>query len=583
MKRRCPVHRSLIRLFWISAPWIASVGCADGAFDWSRWFKSDPPAPVDSEAYVSPLADSAAYRDTVAESAYFDGLRHLRVRGYGIVAGLGDNGSTTCPNRIKQQLIQEMLKTREFAEKRGQHISPRALIALGSTAVVAVEGEIGAAVPAGTPFDLVVSALPGTETVSLEGGWLYECNLAIFRPTSAVAWIPGQTIATGAGPLFMNLVGSADEVAVTATPTRGLVIGGGMTKEDRRLRLMLTVPSYQRAIAIASRVNDRFGTSVKIADAVSPSQIKLKLPRAYHGDPKRFITVVQHLYLPIKRSGFLAQRTRALSAEFVKRDAPHVEIALAWEGIGRTILPEIQKFYTHVLPACSFHAAMAGLRLGDDVAVETIASHLETPDSPYRFAAIRVLQTAGGSRRAARPLRRALNDSDPRIRIAAYEALVARDDPTLLSLDVGDGGFTLDIVPSTGDNLIYAKRGGKPRIALFGDSIRATPPVFYTSPSKTFVVNAVQDATRLRLIRTSRVNGVSSPPFESPLDLRRLIAVLGGEPPEHGLGIDYSSVVLMLSELCKTDSVNANFLIQQTSLATTPFKRPEFGRPESER
>ena len=578
MKHCRPIHA-----VWIIVPWIGSAGCADGAFDWSTWFKSKRPTPVDSDAYVPPLADSAAYRDTIAELAYFDGLRRLRVRGYGIVAGLGDNGSTTCPNRIKQQLIQEMLKTRKFAENRSEHITPEALISLRSTAVVAVEGEIGAAVPANTPFDIFVSALPGTQTVSLEGGWLYECNLAIFRPTSATAWIPGRTIASGAGPLFMNPVGNSDDAATKISLTRGVVIGGGMTQEDRRLRLMLTVPSYPRAIAIAARINDRFGGSVKIADAVSPAQIKLKLPRAYHSDPMRFVTVVQHLYLPLARSGFLAQRTRELSAEFVKPDAPHVEIALAWEGIGRTILPEVQKFYAHSQPACSFYAATAGLHLGDDVAVETIASHLETPDSPYRFAAIRVLQTASDSRRAARPLRRALNDSDPRVRVAAYEALVARDDPTLLTLDVGDGGFTLDIVPSNGDNLIYAKRGGQRRIVLFGDSISATPPVFYSSPAKTFVVTADQDATRLRLIRMSPVSGVSSPPFESPLDLRRLIAVLGGEPPDLGLGIDYSSVVLMLSELCRTESVNAQFLLQQTHLSSAPLKRSEFGRPESER
>ena len=575
----CP---GILAVVWIVAAGIAAAGCAEGAFDWSPWFKTDPPAPVDSDAYVPPLADSAAYRDTVAESAYFDGLRRLRVRGYGIVAGLGENGSTTCPTAIREQLVQEMLKSRKFTENRGEHISPEALIADRGTAVVAVEGEIAAASPAGTRFDLVVAALPGTQTLSLAGGWLYECNLAVFQPRGDAGWIPGQTIAGGAGPVFMDPVDRSGAATVEPSQTRGVVIGGGVTQEDRRLRLILTLHSYQRAITIAARINDRFGGTEKIADAVSPGVVRVTLPGVFHSDPMRFISVVQHLYLPLTRPGFLDQRMQALSAEFVKPDAPHVEISLAWEGIGRTILPEVRKFYAHSLPACSFYAAAAGLRLGDDLAVETLASHLEAPSSPYRFAAIRVLQTASDSRRAARPLRRALSDADPRIRVAAYEALVAREDPTLLALEVGDGGFTLDVVPSAGDNLIYAKRGGQRRIALFGDSILANPPMFYSSPTRTFVVNGAQDATRLRLIRTSPVDGRSSPPFESPPDLRRLVAVLGGEPPDRGLGIDYSSVVLMLSELCKTDSVNAEFLLEQPYLASASGERSEFGRPESE-
>ena len=38
---------------------------------------------------VNPLTESAAFQDTISEVAWIEGMRRMRVRGYGIVAGLG--------------------------------------------------------------------------------------------------------------------------------------------------------------------------------------------------------------------------------------------------------------------------------------------------------------------------------------------------------------------------------------------------------------------------------------------------------------------------------------------------------------
>ncbi|NOT02568.1 MAG: hypothetical protein HOP29_18325 [Phycisphaerales bacterium] len=575
-------------LLAMTLPAILFTGCVDGAWDWSGWFPKGQKSTVETIVPENALTNSFAYQGTVAEYAYFEGLRKLRIRGYGIVVGLGRNGSRTCPTAIADQLKQEMYKTRKFAERRGQHITPERLLDDPDTAVVAVEGEIPAAALKGSRFDIAVRAIPGTETTSLEGGLLYECFLQVFRPVGAAGWIPGREVAVGGGPVFLNPFGAGEGAATQTNWREGVVVGGGRTSEDRRVRLLLTVPSYQMAIRIADAINDRFSLGgTDVADAVSPGEIKLTIPSPYAHDPKHFLAVVQHVY-PTLPAEMLAQRTLELAREFEAADAPHAEIALAWEAIGRPSLPEVQKFYAHPRPVTSFHAAAAGLLLGDDSAADVIEQHVLNDRSEHRLKAIRVLASAVDSMRAARPLRQALDDSDPRIRTAAYEALRERGDPTIVSVEVGTESFTLDMVPSRGEPLIYVKRTEDRRIALFGGPILVRPPAFYASPEETLIVNAAAGDAEVTLLRKSRTGGSVSPPIPGELDVSRLIAMLGNDVPQspgetiHGLGVDYGGITRMLAELCAAQSINAQFILETPGAADELLLGRPPGRRESD-
>jgi len=562
-------------------------GCADGAFDWSFLFRKAKPV-VDQSAPQDPLADSAAYRDTVAEYAYFDGLRRLRVRSYGIVAGLGDKGSSQVPQGIADQLIQEMYKRREFASRSDIHLSPERLLRDKDTAVVTVEGDIPAAASAESRFDLVVRALPGTDTESLEGGTLYECDLQIFKPSAAGGWIPGKTVARGWGPVFLNPFGRSEEAATRSDPRGGMVIGGGRSQDDRRLRLLLTAPSYQMAIRIADAVNERFASAGEpLADAVSPGEVRLTVPELYRDDPKHFVAVVQHLY-PLLRPEMLAQRARELGREFEKPDAPHVEIALAWEAIGRSALPEVQRFYADARPACSFYAAAAGLLMGDDLAVETVADHLMNEKGRYRSAALRALGAARNSSRAARPLRRALDDGDARIRTVAYEALVARGDPRITEIEVAGAKFWVDLVASQGPPLVYVKRQEQARIALFGHPLEMRPPLFYAAPDDSLIIDAGPLDDKATVVRRGRVSGLSSPPIEVGLDVAGLLVFLGEDAPTEaaapvrGVGYDYAGIARLLSKMCGEGMIGAPFLLETPEEAywSKPSRPP--GRREAD-
>lgn len=559
------------------------TGCA--AINWSFL---DPKKPDIDPGLVrgikDPLTESLAYRDAVSQYAWVEGLRKMRVRGYGLVAGLGDHGAAQCPATLRQRLIQAMYKRPEFQTTRSGAPTPEELIDSSDTAVVLVQGEIAAAAPATSRFDVYVQAVPGTQTTSLKGGRLWPCDLYLYRDVDETTSVMGKVLAEAEGPISWNPFSTESDSATRDDVRRGVVHGGGITKEDRRIRLVLSEPSYRQATSIADRINARFSGD-KIAAAESPSYIKLKVPRDYQGNPEHFLRLVLRLYVP-DRPGFLDRRCQDLADEMLRETAPHEEIALAWEGIGKTALPTVRKLYADPRKYVSFYSALAGLRLGDDLAVEVIGLHVADEDSPYRLTAIDALGQAPPRLRASGPLRQLLDDPDPRIRVAAYEALLQRGDAIIQSEMIGRDNFVLDRVPGGRENLIYAKRDQTRRLVLFGDDLRCKPPLFYRDDLLT--LSATEQDEKLTVVRKTPVASVVSPPIPTPYDVESVASLLGGRAERDadgtvtGLGLAYSSVVQVLSELCRLNSVNAKFMFEQPSTIEMFGPLTPAGREESE-
>lgn len=545
------------------------AGCS---FTWDTQPKKPDVEKGFVDAKLKGLTDSAAYRDTVAEQGWIEGLRFMRVRGYGLVAGLGDRGSSECPEQIRDRLVQEMYKRAEFSGPgiKPARVTPEQIIDDKDTAVVLVEGQIPAAALSGDNFDVTVRALPGTQTISLEGGRLYTADLHIFREVGSGSSIEGQTLATADGPIFINPF-EKDEGEIQLSAREGMVIGGGKVSTPRRLRFVLTRPSFQRVRMISDKINARFPQGRKVAEATTPSYIELKVPEEYADDPFHFLALVRHLYLP-ERPGFLEQRTKKLAEEILDPDAAHADIALAWEGIGRTVLPVVQKLYTDAREHARFYAAMTGLRLGDDVAVEVLAATVHDENSPYRLTAIEELGRARKSFRAAGVLRELLDDEDPRIRVEAYEALLARGDVIIRTEPVGENNFVLDEIPSAAGNLIYVRRTGGQRIVLFGSALRCSAPVFYRDRNEMITISAQPGDAALTLVRRTQFGDRQSPPLPGAPQLPELIHMLGDDPVAtsdtdvHGLALDYSTITRALSDLCASNSINAGFMMQTASV-----------------
>lgn len=564
-------------------------GCDDFAITWDF----QKPKKDTDDKYVDTtlgdLAKSGAYRDTIAEQGWIEGLRLMQVRGYGLVAGLGTHGSRECPRGVRERLIQSMYKKPEFSGSglEPAPISPEQLIADLDTAVVMIEGEIPAAAAKGDTFDVFIRALPGTQTVSLEGGSLYTADLHIYRDVPSGGAVEGGVLATAHGPIFVNPFASGPEAATKRSPREGIVIGGGCVEEPRRIRFVLTSPSYQRARTVTDAINARFSSSRKVADADSPSHVNLRIPGEFREDPFHFIALVRHLYLT-QRQGFADERAKELAEEILSETAPHADIALAWEGIGRTVLPILQRLYENDRPHVRFYAALTGLRLGDEVAVQVLAPFAKSADSPYRLTAIEEFGRAIRCIRAANVLRELLDDSDPRIRVEAYEALLARDDRFINRKLIGDGNFSLDRVESVAENIVYVRRTGFPRVVLIGSDLHCKPPLFYQDPNELLTLTADENARRLTIVRRSPFGGASSPPLPGPLDLGDLVDMLGDDPvvgadgQVHGLAVGYSTIVHALYTLCATDAVNAAFMMQAATVTEMFGPMSTTGREESD-
>ena len=127
-------------------------------------------------------------KGTVGEIAFYQGTSPLRVRGYGLVMGLAGRGSKDCPNHIYKELVQDMYKQHRFSESQVgiKSMTPEQLIASTDTAVVTVVGEIPPGSVAGQPIDVYLKALPGTQTDSLTGGYLFPTELEIARSFDAI-------------------------------------------------------------------------------------------------------------------------------------------------------------------------------------------------------------------------------------------------------------------------------------------------------------------------------------------------------------------------------------------------------------
>lgn len=534
------------------------------------------------------LADSAAYRDTIGSLTYFDGLRPMRVRGYGLVVGLGRNGSRDCPRQIYDRLVESLYKQQRVTSSvvGVTTMTPEELINSLDSAVVIVEGDIPPGAMEGDAFDVAVTAVPGTETRSLRGGRLIASDLHVFRPVSDAVSITGKVLARSAGPVFVNPF-MGERAATEADPLFGIVLGGGRTSEARRLRMVLLQPSYARAQQIQDRINAFFPAGRRVADALSPSFVQMRVPDEFRGDTGHFLALVRAIYL-VHDPRFEASRARMLADEIVRPGAPLGLIASAFEGLGRAALPALNDLYAHTNDDVSFHAAAAGLRLGDHVGEDTVALHARDPNCRHRFAAVRALAEAKGMAGAAMTLRQLLYDDDVRIRTSAYEGLARRGDSIVQTRSIDGDNFTLDLVPTRGSPFIYARRSGERRIALFGDGLQCRPPAFYRAPDGSLTVTAQPDDAQLTLMRVVVGTGAASEPITASLDVASLIRLLGSradvdhEGTVTGLGLDYGTVVHALYRLAQDGTIDADFILEEPNVADLFGPPPVSGRPESE-
>jgi hypothetical protein len=535
---------------------IAFVGCTKE--EWRRLVekddKSSQPEPVSPSA-----VSSVAVAGTIGQLVTIDGLRLTHVRGYGLVVDLVDTGGSDGPEIVKNYLTKEI---RRWQDPSQTGISLQEMLDSRDAAMVEVTGLVPAAAKKGDRFDVVIRAL-GAQTKSLVGGRLVLSSLKLYADTPTGV-IEGTTLATAAGPVFVSPLDVDGKLAKKVDLRMGWVLGGGIAKEDRRVRLVLNDPRYSSAQQIVSRLNARYSTTAPVAVGQSPSFVDLHIPEKFLAHKRMFLERILFTTM-IGGESFLDQRTKDLAEAIVKPEAEYESIGLAWEAIGQTCLPTLKELYTHTTPEVNFYAARTGMRLGDQRAVELVAKHAKDLGSALRNQAIDELGLATDMYGAGEHLRKLLDDPDANVRIRAYKALRQRPHKAIRSTVLYQDNLILDVVDSNGPYMLYVQRSMAPRVAVFGAQMACKPPAIYPGEKRDArriqtQISAAAAADSLTVIFNNKRSHKNSPPLTLPLTVADLVEFLGGTPVHAegdqvlGLGAPYSEIVDVLAVFCDENS-----------------------------
>ncbi|MCE5186162.1 MAG: flagellar basal body P-ring protein FlgI [Planctomycetaceae bacterium] len=477
----------------------------------------------------------------------------IQVRGIGIVAGLNGTGSSECPAAIRQEL--EKYIWRQVPDKGS--INARAFIESLNTAVVEVIGTIRFMADTNT-FDVVVRPLAGTQTTSLDAGYLYTVELKEMSRLASIDQFKqySQTIATASGPIYSNK-------RVAGREKNWYVMGGGQCVQKPSVKLILNKPNFIAASVIRNRINERFGPRTCVA--VSDSECTLYFPVRYQTEKTRFIEIVNSLLLSEKDE--LRQDRIVAAIDQLVREPNKVQAATILEGVGKTALDELSPLLKHPDAGVRFQAARCMLNLGSNEPVECLRSIVTNTGSPYRLEAIRCLG-ANARIRDTRPLLMSLlSEENLDIRLTAYEMLERMESPVVMRKKVGGGNFTVDSVLCDGPKMIYVYQKDQPRIVLFGCPIQCTRDLFIQSDDKSITLNAKPGDPYISVSRKHPSRPRVIGPINSSFDVALLIETLG-EMPERdkntalrpGLAVHYAEIVPLLAKMCSANAIGAKFI-----------------------
>jgi hypothetical protein len=564
------------------------VGCGEVVEKVPPRPKQDRANPANFVLDVDPMM-----RGTIASETVVEGLSPVVVRGYGLVVGLKETGGRLMPAEVRAAMVQELARRgigNPATSPEGW--TPANLLDSPDTAVVIVEGVVPPGSTTDTKFDLRVSALPGTDVTSLEGGRLYTCDL---RPGPLlVGSRQAKIIAEGKGNLFINPFvepGATQKDAVNRLV--GRILDGGRVTDDLRIKLKLATSSHTRARTIQGAINSSFPRETRqkteTARGENADSIELCVPPSYEKKTEEFIQLVRHLPMEVS-----ATEATALAVRNALVANPGSNKAAMWRfrALGKRALPIIQDLYTYTEEDPRMAALEAGAALDDALVVQPLLTMAGAGSVENRLRAIELLGTMGFNPDIDLGLRPLLDDDDVDVRLAAYEALVERKDPAIGIMDIG-GKFDVALVPSR-SSLIYVAQTGRPTIAVFGDAPAVERPLTYFGWSNRLIVKADAGDEQLQVFFRSTPDARPEIQLADPR-LSEFIPFLGHqttvEKPYPGLGLSYGETIGALHQLWRAGYIRSDFKAEQDRVLAAILRsqkedeqviRPEFESDEDD-
>jgi len=470
----------------------------------------------------------------------------IRLEGYCLVVGLRGTGSGECPPQIRAYLVQHIQTL--YPDRK---IDVDNMISGSDTAVVLVEGIMPAIASRNEYFDVRVTALGGTQTTSLEGGYLLGTELK----TVGTFGIKTKVVADARGPVFVDKISTSE-----MNKRIGYVLGRGKILDEYKVNLVLGESDFRMTNSIRNRLNELFGDGT--AKVILPGRLEVKVPAKYREQKQRFISIIKETYLS-QSTEITGERIKTFIRKLsALQDADASEIAL--EAIGNQSLSGLVVLLNVSNEQVRLRAARCMLNLGSDAGLATLRQIAMDRGSAYRVEALESITTGARRNDAARISQRLLRDDDFHMRLAAYEQLRKLDD-IAVSQEVIAVNFYLEQIAQTQHKSIFVSRSGQPRIVLFGAPIRCSDGIFVRSADGDITINAPAGQEYVSIIRklTQRPDVVAQ--LKSTFDLGDIIRTLCEEPLKKGeqgrggLGVTYADVIALLKRMCDKGAVKAEF------------------------
>ncbi|MHC4212529.1 MAG: flagellar basal body P-ring protein FlgI [Planctomycetota bacterium] len=484
---------------------------------------------------------------TIGSLAEIFSVPFVDVEGYGLVAGLQGTGSSECPSHVRDYLRQFILSQ---LPDGGMNIDK--FISSRNTAVVVVKGKMLTSGGKGSYFDVRAEAIAGSQTMSLEGGWLYKCELK----QSGSFGISTRVLAHAEGAVYIDTI-----EPLGRNKREGFVLAGGTIRDDYTITLGLGEPDFMTVRRISDIINTRFG--IDTAKAVSPELIELQVPMLYHEQHDRFVLMVSSMYLESNPAA-TNERINYFIDQLSKSSAKYVsEVAL--ESIGNSSLTKLGGLLSSSDEEVRLRAGRCMLNLGSDRGLESLVQIALNSRSPYRIEALNAIGLGGNRGKATSLARKLLKDEVFEIRLGAYEQLVKMNDISINRRLVGSKLF-LEQIARTGPKEIYVSRSGQPRIVLFGAPMYCSEDVFVESANGEVTINAVPGRKYVSLLRKvpKRSDVVE---VKSSYEISEIIRLLCREPAvdkatkkmHAGLNVSYADTIAILKQMCDRGALPARF------------------------
>ena len=530
-----------------------------------------------------PVQDGPAYlHGTIGSLVKLRGFEPTLVSGFGVLVGLEGTGSSDVPQTIRARIL-SMMRQGGFGSARNdmRNMSPERVLASNTASVVVVEGMIPPGAVKGTRFDLLVSAIPGSQTTSLEAGQLYTIDLAVNGASFDDNFV--RPMAKAYGPIYV------DPFAAEAAPgqrlelqRQGVILSGGTVTATRTIELMLNRPSWSRSRVIADRINERFprdpGDRNDIAKAETDQVIQINIPARFATKPDELLRLISHLFVE-RTANFEPDKAQQMANLLAIDPQKSVEVTLVWRTLGKTALPIIRQYYKSDKEHMRMCALEAGVHLSDDEATIPL---LEMATSSYpaaRTKAAQLLSFLPRNLRANRALKELLNDNDKSVRIAAYDALFDVGDPMIQRTVFGDTEtnsvkFVLDLVPSK-TPLIYVTQQHVPRIVIFNPDLGLKTPTLAKLWNNRLMVRTLvpeeKDKTQPMEVFFQEVGDINGKTQKVLPTVANLIYLMGHRPSQDndtpGFDLPYSRVVSMLYAFCKSRDIDCEIEVRRNALA----------------